>query len=65
MYLNLLTLQWPGLPREEVIGKPGPADFFDDEGKALFAACFPGFLQNGKIGPLEFNLSAGVASSAG
>ena len=56
MHLNLLTLQWLGLPREEVIGKLGPADFFDDEGKALFAACFPVFLQNGKIGPLEFNL---------
>ena len=56
MHLNLLTLQWLGLPREEVIGKLGPADFFDDEGKALFNACFPVFLQNGKIGPLEFNL---------
>ena len=56
VHLNLLTLQWLGLPREEVIGKLGPADFFDDEGKALFASCFPVFLQNGKIGPLEFNL---------
>ncbi|PVY93414.1 PAS domain S-box-containing protein/diguanylate cyclase (GGDEF)-like protein [Acidovorax sp. 99] len=56
VHLNLLTLQWLGLPREEVIGKLGPADFFDDEGKALFNACFPVFLQNGKIGPLEFNL---------
>ena len=56
VHLNLLTLQWLGLPREEVIGKLGPADFFDDEGKALFNACFPAFLQNGKIGPLEFNL---------
>ena len=56
VHLNLLTLQWLGLPREEVIGKLGPADFFDDEGKALFTACFPVFLQNGKIGPLEFNL---------
>jgi len=50
VHLNLLTLQWLGLPREEVIGKLGPADFFDDEGKALFNACFPVFLQNGKIG---------------
>lgn len=56
VHLNLLTLQWLGLPREAVIGKLGPADFFDDEGKALFASCFPVFLQNGKIGPLEFNL---------
>lgn len=56
VHLNLLTLQWLGLPREDVIGKLGPADFFDDEGKALFSACFPMFLQNGKIGPLEFNL---------
>lgn len=56
VHLNLLTLQWLGLPREEVIGKLGPADFFDDEGKALFTACFPVFLQTGKIGPLEFNL---------
>ncbi|MBD9406789.1 diguanylate cyclase [Acidovorax sp. ACV02] len=56
VHLNLLTLQWLGLPREKVIGKLGPADFFDDEGKALFTACFPVFLQTGKIGPLEFNL---------
>ena len=28
VHLNLLTLQWLGLPREEVIGKLGPADFF-------------------------------------
>ena len=56
VHLNLLTLQWLGLPREAVIGKLGPADFFDDEGKALFASCFPVLLQNGKIGPLEFNL---------
>ncbi|KQW24567.1 PAS domain S-box protein [Acidovorax sp. Root402] len=56
VHLNLLTLQWLGLPREEVIGKLGPADFFDYEGKALFTACFPVFLQTGKIGPLEFNL---------
>lgn len=27
VHLNLLTLQWLGLPREEVIGKLGPADF--------------------------------------
>ncbi|MDD2180188.1 diguanylate cyclase [Acidovorax sp. D2M1] len=56
VHLNLLTLQWLGLPREEVIGKLGPADFFDDEGKVLFAQCFPVFLQTGKIGPIEFNL---------
>jgi len=56
VHLNLLTLQWLGLPREEVIGKLGPADFFDDEGRALFAQNFPVFLETGKIGPVEFNL---------
>ena len=56
VHLNLLTLQWLGLPREEVIGKLGPADFFDDEGRALFTRYFPVFLETGKIGPVEFNL---------
>ncbi|PJI97648.1 PAS domain S-box-containing protein/diguanylate cyclase (GGDEF)-like protein [Acidovorax sp. 69] len=56
VHLNLLIEQWLGLPREEVIGKLGPADFFDEEGKALFAQSFPVFLANGKIGPVEFNL---------
>ncbi|KRB28677.1 diguanylate cyclase domain-containing protein [Acidovorax sp. Root70] len=56
VHLNLLTLQWLGMPREEVIGKLGPADFFDEEGRAQFVANFPTFLRTGKIGPLEFNL---------
>lgn len=56
VHLNHLTLSWLGMEREDVIGKLGPPDFFDDEDKARFAQLFPIFLQTGQIGPTEFTL---------
>jgi diguanylate cyclase (GGDEF)-like protein/PAS domain S-box-containing protein len=56
VHLNHLTLSWLGMEREDVIGKLGPPDFFDDEDKARFARFFPIFLQTGQIGPTEFTL---------
>lgn len=56
VHLNNLTLSWLGMERSEVVGKLGPADFFDEAGKALFAQALPVLLQRGQIEPLEFNL---------
>ncbi|MFX6884184.1 PAS domain-containing protein, partial [Acinetobacter baumannii] len=56
VHLNNLTLSWLGMERSEVVGKLGPADFFDEAGKALFAQALPVLLQSGQIEPLEFNL---------
>jgi diguanylate cyclase (GGDEF)-like protein/PAS domain S-box-containing protein len=44
------------MEREDVIGKLGPPDFFDEADKARFAQLFPIFLQTGQIGPTEFTL---------
>lgn len=54
--VNATFLGWVGCTPEEVLGKLGPRDFFTEEGKADFDRSFPVFLEQGVIGPLEFDL---------
>jgi PAS domain S-box-containing protein len=54
--INATELAWLGCPREEVIGKLRPTDFFTEAGKAQFARNFPTLLRDGQINNLEFEL---------
>jgi diguanylate cyclase (GGDEF)-like protein/PAS domain S-box-containing protein len=54
--INALGLSWLGCAREDLIGRLGPADFFSDEGRALFERSFPGFKTDGRIDAQEFDL---------
>jgi diguanylate cyclase (GGDEF)-like protein/PAS domain S-box-containing protein len=54
--INAVGLAWLGCTREELIGRLGPADFFTDAGRALFAESFPRFKAQGFINDLEFDL---------
>ncbi len=54
--INDVELAWIGCSREEVIGKLGPADFYDEDGKQRFRSMFPEFLRTGQASGLEFDL---------
>lgn len=54
--VNTLMTEWLGCPREELLGKLGPMDFYTAEGRAQFTWNFPIFLATGRAGPLEFDL---------
>ncbi|MEO6278299.1 CHASE domain-containing protein [Roseateles sp.] len=56
LQINALGLKWLGCSAEELIGRAGPADFFDAEGRALFSKTFPRFKREGRISELEFNI---------
>lgn len=55
--INSLALSWLGCSREEVLGRLGPRDFFDDAGRARFDEHMPRLIEQGQVGPLEFNLT--------
>jgi diguanylate cyclase (GGDEF)-like protein/PAS domain S-box-containing protein len=54
--INAVGLAWLGCRREELIGRCRLADFFTDEGRALFAASFETFKRQGHIDDLELDL---------
>lgn len=54
--INQIALSWLGCDRDEVIGKLKITDFFDDVGKARFTEYFPILIEQGQVGPIEFNL---------
>lgn len=54
--INETALSWIGCTRDEAVGKLGPVDFFLPEGVALFRANFRRFVEEGRMGPLEFDL---------
>jgi diguanylate cyclase (GGDEF)-like protein/PAS domain S-box-containing protein len=56
MQINDVALSWLECPRDEVIGHLGPRDFTDEAGRQQFAACLPRFVEEGRVGPLEFEL---------
>lgn len=53
---NETALAMFGCTREEILGRKGPQDFFDEEGRAFFRKAFPDFMKYGHLGPVEFNL---------
>ncbi|MGQ3053518.1 MAG: diguanylate cyclase domain-containing protein [Roseateles sp.] len=57
LQINALGLKWLGCTPAQLIGKAGPADFFDTEGRVLFAGAYAGFKRDGRISGLEFNLT--------
>lgn len=54
--INATALGWLGCSRDVLIGQLGPVDFFDAEGRALFARNFPAFLIEGRMDRLTFAL---------
>ncbi|KQW51537.1 hypothetical protein ASD88_02555 [Pelomonas sp. Root662] len=57
LQINALGLKWLGCTAEQLVGKAGPADFFDEEGRLLFAQAYAGLKQDGRISGLEFNIT--------
>ncbi|MDD0838026.1 diguanylate cyclase [Curvibacter sp. HBC61] len=55
--INSLALSWLGCRREEALGHLGPRDFFDEAGRARFDEHMPRLIEQGQVGPLEFNLT--------
>lgn len=55
--INDTELQWLGCTREELIGRLGPRDFFDDAGRATFATQFPRLLAGQPLEGLELELT--------
>lgn len=56
IHINQVALSWLGCDQDEVIGKLKISDFFDDTGKAHFKQYFPILIEQGQVGPVEFNL---------
>ncbi|WP_458232911.1 CHASE domain-containing protein [Roseateles sp. P5_E8] len=56
LQINALGLKWLGCTAEQLIGRASPADFFDDEGRALFNEAFPRFKRDGRVSELEFSI---------
>jgi diguanylate cyclase (GGDEF)-like protein/PAS domain S-box-containing protein len=54
--INAIALDWLGCSADDVIGKLGPKNFLTAEGVAEFDRNYPVFLEQGQIGPLEFDL---------
>ncbi len=57
LQINALGLSWLGCTAAQLIGRAGPADFFDDPGRALFNDAFSRFMREGRISGLEFNIT--------
>lgn len=57
LQINALGLGWLGCTAAQLIGRAGPADFLDDEGRAAFNEAFPRFLREGRVSGLEFDLT--------
>jgi len=56
IHINQVALSWLGCDRDEVLGKLKITDFFDEAGQARFAEHFPILMEQGHVGPVEFNL---------
>lgn len=59
---NATAIAWLGCSHDAVIDKRRPTDFLDDEGRAVFEQNFPVLLTQGRMGPLEFELSSRTGS---
>ncbi|MBV8036460.1 CHASE domain-containing protein [Roseateles sp.] len=57
LQINALGLSWLGCTAAQLIGHASPADFFDDEGRAVFNDAFPRFMREGRVSGLEFNIT--------
>jgi diguanylate cyclase (GGDEF)-like protein/PAS domain S-box-containing protein len=57
LQINALGLSWLGCTAEQLIGRASPADFFNDEGRALFSTTFPRFMREGRVSGLEFDIT--------
>jgi diguanylate cyclase (GGDEF)-like protein/PAS domain S-box-containing protein len=57
--INEHSIELFGRPRETLIGRMGPRDFFTEAGRARFAVVYPQFLREGRFGPEEFDLLSG------
>lgn len=54
--INDLALEWMGVTRDEVLNRARLVDFLDEAGQATYWSNFPAFLEQGVMGPIEFNL---------
>ncbi len=54
--VNDTELDWLGYAREEVVGRLKFTDLLTEEGRATFAANFPGFKARGWVADLEFDM---------
>jgi len=57
--INDLALSWMGVGRADVLGKARLVDFLDEAGQGIYWGNFPAFLEQGRMGPIEFNLMGG------
>lgn len=54
--INDLALTWMGVARADVLGRARLVDYLDEAGQATYWGNFPAFLEQGRMGPIEFNL---------
>ena len=54
--INATALRWFGCTKEELIGRLGSRDFFDERGRAEFDRQFLRFLAEGRVEGLEFEV---------
>ncbi|NCT85412.1 MAG: diguanylate cyclase [Comamonadaceae bacterium] len=57
LQINALGLSWLGCTAAQLIGRASPADFFNEEGRALFNDAFPRFVREGRVSGLEFDIT--------
>ncbi|MFT7775376.1 CHASE domain-containing protein [Roseateles sp.] len=57
LQINALGLSWLGCTTAQLVGRASPADFFDDQGRALFNEAFPRFMREGRVSGLEFDIT--------
>lgn len=56
--INRKAAELYGAPRESLLGRRSPGEFFTDAGRARFAEVYPRFMREGHFGPEEFDLLA-------
>lgn len=61
--LNATSLAWLGCTAEEALGKLGPGDFFTAQDVAVFERSLRTLLDQGHVGPVEYDLLARDGSS--
>ena len=57
LQINALGQKWLGATAEELVGKAGPADFLDTEGRAIFGQAYPQLIGDGRVTGLELNIT--------
>lgn len=57
LQMNALGYRWLGATADELIGRASPSDFFNEEGRAVFAEAFPRFKREGRVSGLEFDVT--------